>query len=146
MKKVIYSLILLSAIFFIACNDDLNDGVDYISPKAVLDVDSLEVSRGETVTLKATVKDPSGISYVSLTYAGWNVSEEIKFEEDEYQKEYSFEYSLKVPENAELEWTEDYVKNDGTRFKIKQQYHKLSLTCYDGVNNKNIYYFYIKAK
>lgn len=146
MKKTIYILFFFTTILFAACDYDPNEDVDYISPKATIEVDSVEVARGESVNLKALIKDPSGISYASLSYAEWNVSNEIKFEEGQYPREYSFDQAVQIPENAKLEWEEDFVKNDGTRFKIQQQYHKLALTCYDGVLNRNIYYFYIKAK
>lgn len=137
-------LLTVISVGFVACDHDLNKDVDFRSPTAVIDADTFEVSRNGSVDLRALLKDESGISFASLSYANWKVNDEKVFEAN-YPGEYLYTFTVKVPADAEYEWEEDYVKHDGSRFKIIQRYHKLSLTCYDGVRNKNVFYFYIKV-
>ena len=101
---------------------------------------------GENVEIKAFIKDESGIAYLGLEYADWNLKDEISVDEVSRTTGYDYTYKITVPLNALYEWDEVYTKHDGTKFNIKQRYHKISLTCYDGVKNKNIFYFYIKVK
>ncbi len=136
----------IAAVFMSSCERDLNKGVDYYSPQADIAVDTFEVDRGETIEIKALVRDDSGIAYLALEYANWNLKDEQSFDEGNRASEYGYAYNVKVPLDVLYEWEEIYTKHDGTQFTIKQRYHKLSLTCYDGVKNKNIFYFYVKVK
>lgn len=146
MKQIFYILIASLGILTSACERDMNKDFDMKSPTAVIETDTLEVVRGESVVLKATVKDPSGISNVSLSYPNWEIDNEIKFDEGAYPSEYSCAFDVKVPEDALFEWEEEVIKNDGTRFTVTKRHHKISLICFDGVRNKNIFNFYIKVK
>lgn len=137
---------LVAAILISSCERDLNKDVDYYSPQADIAVDTFEVNRGGVIEIKALVKDDSGIAYLTLEYAGWNLNDEESFDEADRISEYGYVYNVKVPSDALSEWEEVYTKHDGTKFTIKQRYHKLSLTCYDGVKNKNVFYFYVKVK
>ena len=137
---------LLTVMLICSCDRDLNEGVDYYSPQADIARDTFEVARGENVEIKAFIKDESGIAYLGLEYADWNLKDEISVDEVSRTTGYDYTYKITVPLNALYEWDEVYTKHDGTKFNIKQRYHKISLTCYDGVKNKNIFYFYIKVK
>ena len=137
---------LLTVMLICSCDRDLNEGVDYYSPQADIARDTFEVARGENVEIKAFIKEESGIAYLGLEYADWNLKDEISVDEVSRTTGYDYTYKITVPLNALYEWDEVYTKHDGTKFNIKQRYHKISLTCYDGVKNKNIFYFYIKVK
>lgn len=145
--KIITSIgMLLAVMLMCSCNRDLNEGVDYHSPQADIAIDTFEVARGESVEIKALVKDESGITYLSLEYADWNLKDEVSVDEPSTTAVYDYSYTLTVPLNAMYEWDEVYTKHDGTKYDIRQRYHKIALTCYDGVKNKNVFYFYIKVK
>ncbi len=146
MRNNIYIIFFALTTLFVACSHDINDGIDFISPKAVIENDTLEVTRGDSVTIRALIKDESGISSVTFTYSAWNINDDVVIDAENMPTEYDYSCKIKVPTDAALEWQENYQKHDGTTFLITQHYHKLSLTCYDGVKNKNIFYFYIKAK
>lgn len=145
--KIITSIAMLLAVMLMcSCNRDLNEGVDYYSPQADIAIDTFEVARGESVEIKALVKDESGITYLSLEYADWNLKDEVSVDEPSTTAVYDYSYTLTVPLNVMYEWDEVYTKHDGTKYDIRQRYHKIALTCYDGVKNKNVFYFYIKVK
>jgi hypothetical protein len=139
------TVIFCVSLFIIACEYDMNAGFDMSSPQAVIAVDTLEVAKGETVTLQATLSDKSGLLSCMLDYSKWEIASEIKLKDDGYPKTYNFVSEITVPEDAETSWQENYQKHDGSIFEITQTYHKLSLTFYDAVNNKNVVYFYIKV-
>ena len=145
MKHKFCLIIFSLSVLFASCEYDPNEGIDHISPKAYIERDTLEVPKGGSVDLNAVLKDPSGISYISLSYSSWKISEELSFEIGKYKNEYTFQTTIIVPTDALSEWEEEYIKHDGSRFKIRQKYHKISLTCLDGVRNSNTFYFYIKA-
>ena len=149
MKKIrvfIYICCISIAWLCSSCEYDLNKGIDFISPQAVIETDTLEAFRGDMIEICADIADESGISYISLEYADWGVEDTRVFEEPDCPQRYFYSCEVKVPEDAVLEWDEVFTKNDGTKFDIKQCYHQLSLTCYDRVNNKHIFYYYIKVK
>ena len=148
---------LLTVMLICSCDRDLNEGVDYYSPQADIARDTFEVARGENVEIKAFIKDESGIAYLGLEYADWNLKDEISV--DEVSRTTGYDYTYKITEGeAYFEVTKNKIRPFtvhtsgvdirvlGTKFNIKQRYHKISLTCYDGVKNKNIFYFYIKVK
>ncbi len=145
-RGLIYSMSAAVCLFAASCEYDLNAGVDFISPQAVIATDTMEVARGGEAVIVADIHDESGLSYISLAYADWGVSDTRTFEERAYPESYHYSYTVRVPDNAVYEWEEVYTKNDGSKFNIMQQYHKLSLTCYDGVRNKHVFYYYIKVK
>jgi len=128
-----------------ACEYDPNEGFDMYSPQAAMPVDTFEIARGGTAILQATLSDVSGINSCMLEYAKWDVSEEIRLKDQGYPVTYEFSAVVTVPADAETSWKEDYQKHDGSIFSITQTYHKLSLTFYDAMNNKNVVYFYIKV-
>lgn len=147
MKKIvsIFSIVSLGIIMFMASCGDPNDDFDMRSPQATIPVDTFEVNRGATVNLEALLTDESGVESCILNYGNWKISQEIKLKEMGYPTSYNFSTSIVVPDDAEYSWLEDYQKHDGTIFKITQTYHKLSLTFYDVVKNKNVVYFYVKV-
>lgn len=128
----------------IACNDDPNDAFDMRSPQAVIPIDTLEVNRGETVTLNAILSDESGILSYKLEYATWKITNEVSLRDAGMPKTYDFSADIVIPSDAATSWLENYQKHDGSIFNVTQTYHKISLTFYDAVNNKNVIYFYIK--
>ncbi len=146
--KNIFSLLVVvcMAIFAISCDHDLNEGFDISSPQASIPVDTFEVNKGETVQLKAMLSDESGLESTLFSYPAWKVSEENKLRESGYPTSYEFTFDVLVPQDAAISWLEDYQKHDGATFKITQTYHKLSLTFYDRVKNKNVVYFYVKVR
>ena len=146
MKKLIYLIAISLCITLISCEQEINKGVDFISPKAFIESDSLEVFRGDSVNIKILLTDESGISHVSLSYPEWNINDDVLIGEENITNQYHYSYTIKVPMNAVLEWEENYQKHDGTNYLITQHYHKFLLTSYDGVKNKNSIYIYIKAK
>ncbi|WP_291583057.1 hypothetical protein [Bacteroides sp.] len=145
-KIILIISVSVVAMLMFSCERDLNKDVDYYSPQADIAIDTFEVDRDQTIEIKALVKDDSGIAYLTLEYAGWNLKDEQSFDEAGRTSQYEYVYSVKVPSDALFEWEEVYTKHDGTKFIIKQRYHKLSLTCYDGVKNKTVFYFYVKVK
>jgi len=146
MKKLIYLITGVICITFISCEHDINNGIDFLSPKGVIESDTLEVMRGDSVKINILLSDESGISRVSFSYADWNITDDVLIEKVSMTNQYQYTYTVKVPLSASLEWQENFQKHDGTNFLITQHYHKLSLTCYDGLKNKNTFYIYIKAK
>ena len=132
------------ALLISACQYDPNADFDMYSPQASIAVDTFTVAAGNKLTLKATLTDASGIESYLLEYANWEIAEVGNLKESGSPANYDFEAEITVPIDAELSWTEKYQKNDGTIFDITQTYHKLSLTFYDTVHNKNIVYFYIQ--
>lgn len=142
MKNIIFIVLFL---FLVSCERDLNKDVDFYSPIGEIPVDSFEVKKGDVVELKALLKDKSGISYIALEYSSWGVKDEILFDNPSMMTEYEYSSKITVPEDALSEWEEVYTKHDGTSFNIVQQYHKLSLTCYDYYKNKNTFYFFCKG-
>ena len=144
--KTIFSIISLGIILLMASCGDPNDNFDMHSPQATIPVDTFEVNRGDIVNLTAILTDESGVESCILTYGKWKISEEIRLKDVGYPTSYQFTTDIVVPSDAEFSWLEDYQKHDGTIFKITHTYHKLSLTFYDAVKNKNIVYFYIKVK
>ena len=145
MKKI-FSIISLGMIILLTSCGDPNDNFDMRSPQADIPVDTFEVNRGDVVRLEAVLTDDSGIESCNLNYSKWKVSQEFKLKELGNPVSYHFQAEITVPEDAEYSWLEDYQKHDGSIFKITQTYHKLSLTFYDTVKNKNVVYFYIKVK
>ena len=145
MKNIKKGIIILIAVMAIAaCKQDFNADFDMYSPQADIPVDTFAVASGGKVTLKATLTDMSGVASYRLEYDKWEISEEKKLDEVGNPKTYNFETEITVPVDAQLSWTEKYQKNDGSSFDITQTYHKISLTFYDTVRNKNIVYFYVK--
>lgn len=131
-------------VIMVSCGDP-NDKFDMRSPQASIPVDTFEVNRGAVVDLRAVLADESGLESCLLAYDKWKVSKEIMLKDLGYPASYDFSMAVAVPVDAEFSWKEDYQKHDGTIFKITQTYHKLSLTFYDAVKNKNTVYFYIKV-
>ncbi len=140
--KIMFAVCIAS--FVVACEDP-NDAFDMHSPQATIPVDTFEVHRGEAVTLNATLSDESGLWSYKLEYAKWKVVQEVLLHEEGSPATYQFTADIIVPDDALFEWEEDYQKHDGSTFKVKQTYHKLSLIFYDAVKNKNVKYFYIKV-
>lgn len=145
-RLFIYHCCIGAGLLCSSCEYDLNRGVDFISPQAVIEADTLEAYRGDVVKICADIADESGISYISLEYADWGVEDSRLFEDGKCPNQYFYSYEVSVPDDAALEWDEVLTKNDGSKFNIVQCYHRLSLTCYDAVNNKHIFYYYIKVK
>ena len=145
--KIIIKVILfgLTGIMMAACKYDPNEGFDMTSPQAKIAVDTFEVHRGATVELKATLTDASGLLSCTLSYSAWNVTNEVQLQNSGFPKKYEYSFVVTVPDDAEYSWIEDYQNNDGSIFKITQTYHKISLTFYDAVKNKNVVNFYIKV-
>jgi len=145
--KHIFKLAIIGCLGFalVACKYDPNEGFDIHSPQAVITNDTIEASKGSTVSLKATLSDESGLLSCKLDYSEWNVLQEIKLDESGYPKTYEFTANIVIPDDAKESWLEDYQKNDGTVFNITQTYHKISLTFYDTVKNMNVVNFYIKV-
>ena len=110
---------LLTVMLICSCDRDLNEGVDYYSPQADIARDTFEVARGENVEIKAFIKDESGIAYLGLEYADWNLKDEISVDEVSRTTGYDYTYKITVPLNALYEWDEVYTKHDGTKFNIK---------------------------
>lgn len=146
MRNIFHLMILTAmAAGVSSCSQDINEGVDFVSPRVTMACNTFEVSRGETVDLNAVLTDESGVAYVSLEYSDWNIKTEEALDAATTGT-YTFNYSFKVPDDAMLSWQETYTKHDGTKFDITQCYHKIALTCYDGVRNQNTIYFYVKVK
>lgn len=146
MRNILHLMVLTALTTVVSsCNQDINEGVDFASPRVTTVRDTFEVSRGETVDLNAVLSDESGVAYVSLEYSDWDIKTEEELDAATTGT-YTFKYSFKVPDDAMLSWTETYTKHDGTKFDITQSYHKIALTCYDGVRNQNTIYFYVKVK
>jgi len=130
------------ALFVWACEDP-NSAFDITSPQAVISVDTLEAHREDIVTLNARLSDDSGIKSYTFEYGNWSIITDTIFQD--CPRQYDFLIKVAVPTDAQTDWTETYQKNDGSTFLITQTYHKLSLTFYDAVKNKNVVYFYIKV-
>jgi len=145
--KHILKLAIIGCLQFVlvACNQDLNKGFDTHSPQTFISTDTIEVTKGSTVVLKATLSDESGLFSCKLEYSEWNVLQEIKLNESGFPKMYEFTANMVIPEDAKESWLEIYQKNDGTTFNITQTYHKISLIFYDIYKNSNVVYFYIKV-
>lgn len=146
MKTIFKLFSALSIILLVlaSCGDP-NDNFDIQSPRATTPLDTFQVSRGAVVNLKAVLSDESGLESCVLSYDKWKISKEIKLKDLGYPTTYDYSTEVAIPVDAEFSWKEDYQKHDGTIFKITQTYHKLSLTFYDAVRNKNIVYFYVKV-
>lgn len=146
MKKIYpaIAMALTLSLAAVSCGDP-NDAFDMTSPQAQILNDTIEVNRGDVITLEAVLTDESGVASYSIAYDNWGVIGQASLAEIGNPTRYVFSHTITVPEDAALEWKENYQKHDGSIFNITQRYHKIALTFYDTVRNRNIVYFYIKV-
>jgi hypothetical protein len=140
--------IILSALMFYACEtaEDISLGMDHEVPSYQVLTDSLVVHPGQTVEIKVNVTDNAGLSKLVFAYGNWLLRESVTLDELNYPLSYSFTTSLTIPEDAEKEWEEDFVQNNGATLKIVQQYHKLILEATDVNKNVRNIPVYIKVE
>ena len=144
MKKIF--LILIALATFVACetSEDISFGLDHEVPSYRVLTDSLQVKKGQTVTIKVEVSDNAGLSKVVFSYGDWVIREAIML--DEKPKSYTFETSILIPDDAATEWQEGIILNNGSKQTITQHYHKLLLEATDiNMNVRNIP-IYIKVE
>lgn len=139
------TLALFTALAAVSCGDP-NDAFDMRSPQARIECDSLEVERGSVITLEAILTDESGVASYKVSYDAWEVNRVKSLADEAFPQTYHFSETITVPDDALLEWKENYQKHDGSIFNITQTYHKLALTFYDTERNSNTVYFYVKVK
>lgn len=112
---------------------------------------TLSVAKNSTLHLSVTLSDNVALKTVQLDYSPWLYSKYINFQNPEGDvpltpKSYTLTADVVIPNNAvTTSWLEDFYFNDGSSMKIKQSYHKFTLTVTDVNMNKRLVYIYIKA-
>lgn len=141
--SIITGIILLTGIVSCESSEDISNNMDHEVPSYKVLTDSLVVNAGQTVSIKVDVSDNGGLSKLVFSYNNWKLRESITLASP---KTYSFETSLTIPADAEKEWEESIVQNNGATVKITQQYHKLVLEATDIHMNIRIIPIYIKVE
>ena len=127
--------------FFNACDssEDISYKMDHEVPSYKLLTDSLLVQQGQNVEIKVEISDDAGLSTIVFSYDVWSVRESFSLMEENYPKSYTFAITITIPDDAEKEWIEEVIRNDGSTVRIPQQYHKLNIEASDvNLNVRNI--------
>lgn len=137
----------LSIVIFTACEstDDAMNKIDHTVPSVMFNQDTVEVTAGENLAVRAVVEDESGIQRIELTYGDWRINNIVDLT-DENSVSYPFTLDITVPSDAIKEWEESRYFNDGSSIKIRQQYHKIALSAWDKNRNLRKAYLYVKVK
>ncbi len=148
MRKLFIITITAFMLVFYACesSEDISKGFDHEVPTYRVLTDSLVVQTGQTVALKVEIADNAGLKKVVFSYGNWFLFESIALDELGNPKSYVFETSITIPDDAEKQWSEELIRQDGSKRTITQQYHKLILEATDiNMNVRNIP-IYIKVE
>lgn len=149
MKKIkfVSLILLLSTMAFIRCGntaDETSSLLDHKVPSYEVLTDSLLVHPSDSVEIRVKVTDESGLYRLAFSYDNWLLNEIIY--PDNSPKEYIFKTKIKIPDNAETEWQEAAIDNDGSTYEITQNYHKLLLAATDIYRNVRTIPIYIRVQ
>lgn len=97
MKKLLYVLSALVAIFFASCSDDANH-----VPGLWTDGDIIETFPGDTVHIQGQVSNNIGINSITINCTDWNITKVYDLSAHK-PKVYNYNYTLIVPENAKFD-------------------------------------------
>ncbi|MFO7723657.1 MAG: hypothetical protein R6V49_10600 [Bacteroidales bacterium] len=136
--KIFAAIALASLVVLMACEstDDILDKTDHTAPAIVFTPDTLEVGAGSVFMVQASIEDQSGLQRIEFSYGDWRINKIIDLTEESGNESYQFTAEFTVPTNAKLEWEENLYFNDASSIKIKQHYHRLTLSAWD--KNRNL--------
>lgn len=132
--NLLLTIFAFSAIIFSSCGDNADDysfSLDHKIPAYTIYNDSIEVNAGQSFDVKVDLSDEAGLSKISFSYSSWGISENFLLAEEGNPKSYTFSRTITVPADAQTEWEETVVRNDGSTYVKKEQYHKLILKATD---------------
>jgi len=136
--KLIHTLGLISLVSLFACEstEDILKKTDHTVPAIVFMPDTLDVKAGSAFMVHASIEDQSGLQRLEFSYGDWRINQIVDLSEESGNESYLFDAEFTVPADAKLEWEENLYFNDASSIKIKQQYHRLTLSAWD--KNRNL--------
>ncbi|MDR0546960.1 MAG: hypothetical protein LBG77_05190 [Dysgonamonadaceae bacterium] len=141
MRKIIFAIIAVVSFYACETSEDISLGMDHEVPSYYVLTDTLYSRAGQTVDIKIDVSDNAGLNKLVFSYGEWLLRESVTLADK--PKNYTFEISVFVPEDAKTEWQEEVILNDGSKKTVTQNYHKLLLEATDISMNVRKIPFYI---
>lgn len=115
-------------------------------------LETVVANKGSKINLSVVLIDNEALKTVEMAYSPWLASKYINFSNPLGDiplnpKSYTFTAEIDVPINAvSIPWLEDFYFNDGSPMKIKQPYHKITITVTDINLNKRVLPVYVQVQ